>query len=851
MTRGRRQARDSMVVLALVALAAPAAQAQTLRASPFRGVLIPGGAMAGDVDATSLETNPGQLGLIDGPSAAFALGHWGDDTPRVGRGMATMLATPLFGGLALGTGVQRLTPTVLAEPERYWKFQLGLGLRLSRGLGIGVAWERLFGGHYGGSSFTVGLGMRLHRTVALGAAVRDVGRPRPRAADERLAREWEAELALRPLGNDRLELAVAGRVEQDGEKGVRPRARLSSRVARGLTLFGELDGRRDERSTIDLMGNRHPGQVNWSALFGLTVAFEHAGVTAAGIGNAGELEDGVGVGPGGSLVLRTFPGRREPLVPLRHVERVEISGLKNDGRFLETVVRLRRLAADPTVGALLLEIDRLQVGLGRIEELRGLIEATRRRKPVFAMVTTPSMREYYLAAACDRIAVHPAGSITVGGLTQTVTFYKSALDKLGVKVELVRIAEYKGAMEPFVLTEQSEAVRQNRNELLDAHYSRIVGAIAQGRAPLGLPVETLPSVVDAAVYSPAEAQKARLVDAVADEKETERFVGATLGRRWPVREGAGGRFQPRTWRPSRVGVVLVDGAITEALDDGLPFSTGGLAFADRIIAAIDELKRDSSVRAVVLRVNSPGGSALASDRIARAVMRLRAVKPVVVSMGDMAASGGYYVSAPADEIFASPGTTTGSIGIFSIKLDLQALLAKIGLVSETYKRGAHADMFSPFRPWTEEERKMAQHHIGTMYQLFLETVAAGRKSRGFTTERADQVGRGRVYTGAQARDVRLVDQLGGFSDALDSAVRRGRVPVGPGGVPDLVVLPRPVTSPLETLRRLSGVEDASARPSLLGALDRELGAAVRLLAPLLHTAPNGLEARLPYDIEWR
>jgi protease-4 len=384
--------------------------------------------------------------------------------------------------------------------------------------------------------------------------------------------------------------------------------------------------------------------------------------------------------------------------------------------------------------------------------------------------------------------------------------------------------------------------------VLDDNYSRMVGAIAEGRANRGLAVESLPVVIDQAVFGPGEAKQQGLVDEVADEKDTEGYVRASLGRRWPITHGAGGRFEQRRWTPGRVGVVLVDGAIVDGGQGGLPFSSGGLAFADRIIEAIDQLRDDGAVRAVVLRVNSPGGSALASDRIARAVIRLRARKPVIVSMGDLAASGGYYVSAPADEIFASPGTTTGSIGIFGMKVDVGALAARVGLINETFKRGAHADMFSPFRPWSDQERKIMEKHIRGMYQLFLDTVAAGRKSRGITAERADELGRGRIWTGAQALDVRLVDKLGGFSDALDEAARRGEVELGPGGVPELVVLPRPVSSPLEALMRLQGLQSEEREPSLIERYGR---AAARLLAPLLAGSKDGIEARLPYDIEWR
>lgn len=845
----------ALLAAALILMAADV-RAQELRASPFRGVLVPAGAMAGEADATSVETNPGQLGLLDGPSLALVIDQWGDHTPRVGRGQALLLGVPLFGGLSLGAAFQSLQPSlagpgtnflqsgVTREPEQYWKLQLGAGLQLGRAVGFGFMWDRLFADRYAGrGSFTLGLGVRPHPVVAVGLAVRDVARPHLRGDEVRLPREWEGELALRPFGSDRLELAVAGRIEQGFDKRVRPRARLSARVARGLTLFGEVDTTRDKR--LELIADVGDStRVRWSALFGATVGLGRLGLTGAGIVNGGD-EGRRELGPGASFVLRTFPGRRPPLLPARHVERVELSGLENDGRFLEVVVRLRRLADDPTVGAVLLEIDGLQLGLARIEELRGLIEGTRQRKPVFAEIVQPSMPEYYLASACDRIIVHPAGTMAIWGLSQTVTFYKSALDKLGVKVDVVRIAEYKGAMEPFILTEQSEPVRRNRNAVLDENYSRIIGAIAAGRGAHGLAVENLPALVDEAVFSPAEAKKRGLVDAVADEKDAEDFIRQTLGKRWAISNGAGGRYQQPRWTPGRVGVVLVDGAIVEGEQGGLPFSTGGLAFADRIIDAIDQLKDDGSVKAVVLRVNSPGGSALASDRIARAVMRLRARKPVIVSMGDLAASGGYYVSAPADEIFASPATTTGSIGIFGMKVDLGTLVTRVGLAGETYKRGAHADMFSPFRPWSADERKIMEGHIRGMYQLFLETVAAGRKTRGITPERADELGRGRIWTGAQALDMRLVDKLGGFSDALDEAARRGDVELGAGGVPELVVLPRPVSSPLETLMRLGGVQ--AREPSLL---ERYGEIAARMLAPLLLGSKNGIEARLPYDLRW-
>jgi protease-4 len=829
------------------------ASAAPVGPSPFRGALIPAAAVAGDADATSVEVNPGQLGLLDGASAALVFDHWSDDLPLAGRGTALLAGTPLFLGLTLGAGFQWLRPTLPAPTnDDFSKLQLGLGWRLGRALGLGVGWEHLFGGPSGGrGSVTLGMGLRLHPALALGAVVRDVGRPRPAEGADRLPRRWEGELALRPLGTSRLEVALGLRYDEGADdRPLRPRGRLSLRIRRGLVLFGEVDAARDERvSALDPAAA--PSRVDWSLRAGLDVAMDRVGLTAAAVSSASGVGEGDTATPGGSFVLHSAPTRRAPVVAVGHIERVKLSGLGGDGGFLQMVVTLRRLADDPTVVAVLLEIEGLDLGAGRVDELRALVEALRRRKPVVASLTSAGTREYYLASGCDRVVIHPAGSLSLGGLAQTVTFYKGTLDRLGVQVQLVRIAEYKGAMEPFVMTANSEPVRQNRNAMLDDQYSRLLEGIARGRAGRGLAAEALPSVFAHALYGAADAKQQGLVDAVADDREVEQVLAAVLGRRWPVRSGSA-RIDPVLWRPARVGVVLIDGAIADGGPDQGPRLPGGeVAFADPIIAAVDEMRRDGSVRAVVLRVNSPGGSAFASDRIARAVIRLRAAgKPVIVSMGDLAASGGYYVAAPCDEILASAGTITGSIGIFGYKVDLQGLLGKVGVGAELYRRGPHADLFSPYRAWTDEEQGIVRDHIGRMYQLFLDTVAAGRHSRGITAARANELGRGRVYTGAQALDVRLVDRLGGLSDALDEAARRGRVPRGPGGIPELVVLPRPLASPIDTLLRLAGVsEEASASDAVGALLTRQARGAARLLAPLLLGQGSGFEARLPYDVE--
>jgi protease-4 len=814
-------------VLAFVASASPPARAADVLASPFRGVKVPGGAVAGDADGTAVELNPGQLGVLSGASSALVVDAWGHDVRRPGRGGALMLGTPLVGGAALGAGFQWLRPTLPGMPSDYQKLQLGLALRLGRGAGFGVSWEHIFStGFATTNSFTFGLGMRLASMLALGATVRDVARPHVPYGT--LPREWDFEAILRPLGTDRLEVAGGVRLLQASDTTALPRVRLSARLARGLLIFGEMDWPHYHAAEP---GGVFTPPADYAALVGLTIEEERLGVTAAGIGNwrAGD-ENGAGFGPGGSFMLRTFPARHAPLWASSYVARVRVNDLEADRNFLALVVRLRQLGDDPAVAGVLLDIEEPGLGLGRIEELRALIADLRQRKPVLARLTQADTRAVYLASACDRVFIDPVLGLTFDGFAQTVTFYKSALDRLGIEVDLVRIAEYKGAMEPFVMNGQSSPVAANRNAILDDVFARLLASVADGRSARGLDQTKVRGLVDRAAFSPDEAREAGLVDTVADEDELKVIVTQALA---PLHDADPGPREAGRWRPARVAVVLVDGTLVDGEGSDFPFPSNEFAWSDRIIAALEEVADDPSVRAVVLRVNSPGGSVLASDRIARVLMRLRKLgKPVLASMGDVAASGGYYVAAPASEIFASPSTLTGSIGIFGFKVNVQGLLGRLGIASETYKRGAHADLFSASHGWNDEERALMSRRMEQMYRRFLETVVEGRQSRGLTIERADELGRGRVWTGSQAAGVGLVDRMGGISAAIDEAARRGGVTPGPGGLPELVVLPRPV-------------------PSLLGALSHIPGgrAALRLLAPLVVQGGTGILARMPYDIE--
>ena len=831
-----------------------------------RGVYVPAGARAGDADATATELNPGQLSLLGHADVAAVLDGWRARAAMAGRGAGLFAAAPLTGAAGLGLGLQRVLAGDIGAGG-YTKFQLALGLG-GRNFGLGASWAHLFGDGVGGvDTFDLGMAARPARRVALGAVVEDVGRPRLPGAADRLPRRWVGELVLRPTGSDRVEIAAAA-LHLGGDPWSRTgsRFRAGVRVGGGWRLFSEL-----ELSPRRPLPGLAADGTDTRLTVGFSADFDHASVALAAR-RAFVPASEPGAEWGGAFVVHHTVERNVPSVDTPRAVRLPLHHLESDRAFVDLALRMRSLARDPGVAAVLLVIDELQIGTGRIEELRDLVAELRRRgKRVVAYVTYPETRDMYLASACDRIVIHPAGVVELVGLVQAVTFYKAAMDRLGVSLDLIRIAEFKGAMEPFVMTGQSAPVQRNRNDLLDDVYNRILGAVAAGRsaepALLGgtTPKSAMTSLtpgelVETGTFTPEEAQRAGLVDAIRDDEGVKDYVRAYLGAPSlavsEVRAADAAAVRPVRWPGARAAVILVEGTIVDGPNQEFPFGAGGIAGADTLVAALEECQADSTVRAVILRVNSPGGSAFSSDVIARAVARVRAAgKPVVVSMGDVAASGGYYISAPADAIFAEPSTTTGSIGIFGYKLDVSGLLAKLSLATEVTRRGSHADALLPFRPWTAAERGAAEQKIRHLYEMFLATVAEGRKRYGLTTARVDELGRGHVYTGAQALALGLVDELGGVNAAIDRAANLAGLPRRDEEAPELLILPRPSRSILRQLAQFvevgGGQGEAAGAAWEAARLSPALRSMARLLAPYLLGPGEGTEARLPFEVETR
>jgi protease-4 len=435
---------------------------------------------------------------------------------------------------------------------------------------------------------------------------------------------------------------------------------------------------------------------------------------------------------------------------------------------LRTLVEsLDRAAGDSSVTAVVVKVGFIDGGWAKVQELREAITRFRTSgKPAYAHLEFCGNKEYYLATACDKVYAVPTALLDVSGLSAEVTFLRGTLDKVGVEAQFEGIGKYKNAPNQFTEKGLTEPHREQMEALLDSLFQEYVAGIAKGR---GKSAEEVQQALDAGPYDAKGALKAGLVDELIYEDEVEdRLKSADrLSPARYVRRGRGGLgFDSR---PKLALIYAVGQIVSGQSQDGFG---GSVAGSDTVAGALRAAREDGSIKAIILRVDSPGGSGTASDVIWREVVLARKQKPVVVAMGDLAASGGYYIAMGGDAIVAQPGTITGSIGVFGGKFSLRGLYDKIGLSKEILSRGRHAAMFTEYRPWTDEERAHVRALMSAFYQEFIDKAAKGRNK---TPEEIDALGQGRVWTGAEAQRIGLVDHLGGFETALRVAKEKAKI----------------------------------------------------------------------------
>ena len=434
--------------------------------------------------------------------------------------------------------------------------------------------------------------------------------------------------------------------------------------------------------------------------------------------------------------------------------------------------RLDRILTDERARGVILRVENLDAGWATLEELRSELHRIRERgKTVAAYLVDPETRSYYLASAADEVFASPLSTLNVVGLRARVNFLKDALGRLGLETEVVAVSPYKSAADPISRSGFSPEAREQTERLLDVRFSELVNAISAGR---DIPPEQVNAIIDEAPYSAAEAVRKGLIDGALYEDE---LAGRLSDGGQPARLAEWGvaskslRLPYRSRRARKaVGLVRVEGTIVRGRSRKLPLPLPLLgreqAGSDSVVAALRLAEKSRRISAVLLYVDSPGGDALASDLIWREVERIRAKKPVVVLMGNAAASGGYYISAAASQVFARKNSITGSIGVILTRPVAAGLLNRLKVNPVTVSRGARSNLLDPRRSPTPDELAVLEHQLGVFYDEFKDRVASGR---GLQPDALEEIAGGRVWTGAEALRRNLVDETGGFRDALAKA----------------------------------------------------------------------------------
>ncbi len=450
--------------------------------------------------------------------------------------------------------------------------------------------------------------------------------------------------------------------------------------------------------------------------------------------------------------------------------------------------RIEGAAKDEEIEAVILDFDGLNVGPSTVTELREVIATIRsEEKPVFARLRRASTREYLVASAADEIVMPESGTLNLRGLAAEVIFYKGLFDKLGIQADIQQAGESKGTGEPYTRTSMSPAFREDLESMLGDVYDWTAELIAER---LGITIESAEGLIDGGPYDVPEASKLGLVNSVAYDDQLDAIVAGKLGVEAIERvddygqverdtdfSGFAGLFKMlqamsgqdgasrRDGEATQIAVVYAEGTIIDGKSRAASLLGGASVGSRTMIEALRKADEDDSVRAIVLRIDSPGGDAMASDLIWRELVRIE--KPIVASMANTAASGGYYIAMACDEIFAEPGTVTGSIGVVGGKVSANGLLDKVGLNVETVRVGRNGALESPFQPFDDQQRQRFREQMEATYRMFVEKAADGR---GMAVEEVLTLAGGRVYTGRQALRNGLIDQLGTLDEAIDHAL---------------------------------------------------------------------------------
>jgi len=803
-----------------IAFASTNASAQVPEPPRAERIFSPGRTIAGEDSAEALVLNPANLGYLPAGELRYT-GVNCPNTDKTACGDSFDLATPLLWGLATGLRLDYVsTPASLPFPfngTSYTWLTWGTGWKLSDALAFGFSLERSYSTNsYLNALFgiTAAVSYRPNAHFGFAAVARDFNGPSSQpltlGGTPILDPAYVIGMDFRPTGTRALDIGLEAKW-LEGSDEVLPKAIASFDVP-GLG-----------RARADVEAAHFPNDSRRAvvATAGLEIYLGHAslggGIIAGnGLGSVSAVGEYVTasvsgyVNPGLPKVsravwlrLESTPGTRSHIALLRTLWKISED---KDVKSLTLVLR-----ADPASS------------FAHAEEVADAIRVLRARgKKVMCSLEDGSSRSMYVCANANRIVLNPGGTFRYAGLSTQYFYLAQLLEKLGVKTDFVRVSPHKSAPEQFTNNEASEVARADHEDLLRENEAIFTKDVAQGRH---LTMEQVRVVSDHGIALPEEARAANLVDQLAFDDEVERATQDMDGSPISYEEYRNETEVPAKFGPQdKVAVLYVDGDIVDGRSSHIPLIDMKLVGSYSVADTVKELRDDPTVKSVVLRIESPGGATTASDVMWRELSLLAKKKPLIVSMGSVAASGGYYIASAGRMIFAEPLTVTGSIGVFFGKADVSGLLRKIGVNVETYKTAPHADVDSLFRSMTDEERVRAQGLIDQVYGTFLDRVST---SRHMTREAVDAVAKGRVWTGEEAYDRHLVDRLGGMREALEMARSLG----GLQEDAPIVEVPRVEKSLFERALSLVGIDVRAT--TMLDGLPIQVRDLARAAAPLV------------------
>jgi protease-4 len=507
---------------------------------------------------------------------------------------------------------------------------------------------------------------------------------------------------------------------------------------------------------------------------------------------------------------------------------------KNDAGLDDILKNIKKAAADDNIKGIYLELGINMNSFATLEEIRNeLLAFKKSKKFVIAYGELSDQKSYYLCSVADKVYLNPAGELVLNGLSSNVMYLKNMFEKIGVNPELIRHGKFKSAGEPLIADKMSDANREQISSYLGSLYHTMVNGIATARKKQVSDVENI--INQLLIQHPEDAVKLGMADGLKYDDEIETELKKLIGNDENLKFVTLGKYSNTpninvSTSEDKIAVIYCDGEIVsgESGDDNMGSET--------IAKAIKKVRLDNKYKAIVLRINSPGGSAMASDVIWREVVLAKKAKPVIVSMGSVAASGGYYIAAPADVIVAEPNTITGSIGVFGLMINAKELLNnKLGINVETVKFGQYADLGSVDRPLTTAERAIIQRGVDRIYDEFITKVAEGRKLK---KEQVDSIAQGRVWAAIDAKKIGLVDEFGGLDKALAIAKTKAKIT-------DYRIINFPeMKDPIETL-----IADMSGQASMFltkRSLTAEQFKLYTDFEKLMHY--RGVQARMSFDL---